>query len=125
MRRLLASVLFVAMGCGGSEDSTATTADTSVDTAAADTATPVEDVATSDTSAPDAADGAVDPFGPYPTGPYGNKVGEVVANLAWEGYVDPLSDALANTKPYVTTSMDQLRRDAKKGYALVHVSEFY
>lgn len=124
MRLVLASLLVVAMGCGSSEDSTQTTPDGAVgaDTAVVDTSTPAEDVATTDTSAPDTA---VDPFGPYPTGPYGNKVGDVVANLDWEGYVSPLSDALANTKPYVTTSMDKLRRDAKKGYALVHVSEFY
>jgi hypothetical protein len=69
--------------------------------------------------------GTVDPFGPYPAGPYGNKVGDVVANLAFEGYVNDLADALSSTKPYGATSMDALRKKAPKGYGLVHVSEFF
>ena len=33
---------------------------------------------------------------------------------------------ISNTKPYVaSTSLDELRKKASKGYALVHVSEFY
>jgi hypothetical protein len=68
----------------------------------------------------------VDMFGAYPSGPYGNGVGQVMANLAWEGYVNDLGGAISTTKPYVaSTNMDQLRKKAPKGYALVHVSEFY
>jgi len=130
--KVVTRLFFVAslatLGCGSSDDSTtAAAADTG--TSASDTS--VDDTATSgdDTGAPPSdtatsSDTGGDPFGAYPAGPYGNKVGDVVANLDWEGYVSPLSDALANTKPYVTTSMDKLRRDAKKGYALIHVSEF-
>lgn len=125
MRRLAPIALFIGagFGCGGSEEPTVQADAGREDPGPVDTATSGDDVATTETSPP--ADTAVDPFGPYPAGPYGNKLGDVVANLAWEGYVSPLADALANTRPYVTTSMDQLRRDARKGYALVHVSEFY
>jgi hypothetical protein len=133
VRRLSIALLLCATSCGSSESSTPTETN---DSSAIDTATTandalVEEVALEDSTAP--SDVATDTltmgdaivFGAYPAGPYGNKLGDVVANLAWEGYVSPLADAIASTKPYVTTSLDQLRRDAKKGYALVHVSEFY
>lgn len=124
-------VTMLVLGCGSSsDDAGSTTPDSSsTDTAVADdTGSSAEDSSSPvDTgSLADATDNGVDPFGAYPAGPYGNKVGDVMANLQWEGYVNTLADALSNTKPYVaSTSMDKLRRDAKKGYALVHVSEFY
>lgn len=125
-------VTMLVLGCGSSsDDAGSTTPDSSsTDTAVADdTGSSAEDSSSSpvDTgSLTDATDTGVDPFGAYPAGPYGNKVGDVMANLQWEGYVNTLADAISNTKPYVaSTSMDKLRRDAKKGYALVHVSEFY
>lgn len=127
MRRATIALFALVASCGGSEPSEATP---SADAIVADTTSTPADTATAETAIvdsttpPDVTNDA-DIFGPYPAGPYGNKVGDIVANLAWEGYVSPLADALANTKPYVTTSMDQLRRDAKKGYALIHVSEFY
>ncbi|MBL8605297.1 MAG: hypothetical protein JNK72_25425 [Myxococcales bacterium] len=62
-------------------------------------------------------------FEPYPEGPYGNVVGAVLANLSWEGYVNPSGEAVSNTLPYGPTSLDELRRGGR--YALVHVSEFY
>jgi hypothetical protein len=62
--------------------------------------------------------------GSYPAGPYGNTVGDTIAPLVWEGYVDDLADAVATSKPYGTYSMDQLRLSGK-AYALVHVSDFY
>jgi hypothetical protein len=119
VRRAAIAFFAVAASCGGSEQASTTPANDAIvaDTSSSDTS--------SDTTAAVDMGSDVDLFGAYPAGPYGNNVGDVVANLAWEGYVSPLADALANTKPYVTTSMDQLRRDAKKGYALVHVSEFY
>lgn len=113
MRAPLAIVALLLASCGDAE---------SAATADATTA----DGATGDTDVAEVTDGAdADPFGAFPSGPYGNAVGSVMANLAWEGYVSPLADAIASTKPWVTTSMDALRRDARKGYALVHVSEFY
>jgi len=90
---------------------TATSDDTTVADTAADTTTPPTD-------APADAD-----LGPYPSGPYGVKDGDVLVNLDWEGYVNETADAISTTKPYGPTSLDKLRR-AGKGYALIHISEF-
>jgi hypothetical protein len=134
------AIAAVILGCGSSESSSPTT---DVDSAiATDTATTVDDtgtVTTDTTTPPDdtattttdvATDTPVDMggvmFGPYPAGPYGNKVGDTFQNLTWEGYVNVLADAISNTKPYVASvDFDKLRKDAVKGYALVHVSEFF
>jgi hypothetical protein len=59
----------------------------------------------------------------YPAGPYGNKVGDVIPPLVWEGYSDPLADAIATSKPYGPYSMDDLRRSGRP-YAAIHVAEF-
>jgi hypothetical protein len=59
----------------------------------------------------------------YPAGPYGNNVGDTIAPLVWEGYADPLANALAATEPYGTYSMDDLRRSGVP-FGVVHVSEF-
>lgn len=61
---------------------------------------------------------------PYPAGPYGNAIGDTIPPLVWEGYVDPKADAVADTKPYGSYSMDALRMSGAP-YGLVHVSEFY
>ena len=62
-------------------------------------------------------------LGPYPAGPYGNQVGDVIPPLVWEGYVDLAADAVANTKPYRRYTMDDLRRSGAR-YGMVHVAEF-
>lgn len=137
MRRIAIALLFV--GCGSTDapsttspedvavtDSATTINDTAV--AMTDSTTPLDDTTTaSDTATTtDAPSDTAITFGPFPAGPYGNKVGDTMQNLAWEGYVNVLADAISNTKPYVASvDMDKLRRDAKKGYALVHVSEFF
>ncbi len=59
----------------------------------------------------------------YPAGPYGNAVGDTIAPLVWEGYADPLANALASTEPYGAYSMDDLRRSGVP-FGVVHVSEF-
>jgi hypothetical protein len=59
----------------------------------------------------------------YPDGPYGNRMGSVLANLTWQGYVNPTGEAVSNTLPYTTTSLQALRGSGR-GYAMVHVSEF-
>jgi hypothetical protein len=59
----------------------------------------------------------------YPAGPYGNTVGATIPPLVWEGYADPLADALANTKPYGAYTMNDLRLSGRR-YAVVHVSAF-
>lgn len=59
----------------------------------------------------------------YPDGPYGNRMGSVLANLTWQGYVNPTGEAISNTLPFTTTSLQALRGSGR-GYAMVHVSEF-
>ena len=65
-----------------------------------------------------------DTTSPYPAGPYGNAKGDIVANMDLEGYVNLDADAISNTKPYVDTSLEALRRTGRC-YAMVHVSEFF
>jgi hypothetical protein len=60
---------------------------------------------------------------PYPAGPYGNTVGATIPPLVWEGYADPLADAIATSKPYGTYTMNDLRTSGRP-YAAVHVAEF-
>ena len=60
----------------------------------------------------------------YPAGPYGNKVGDVIPNLSWIGYDDPLADALASSKPYAAYTMNDLRLGGSK-YGVVHVAYFF
>lgn len=61
----------------------------------------------------------------YPPGPYGSEVGDVVANHAFEGYVNEAGDALSTTKPYLAAwTLDDLRKSGRP-YAVVHVSEFF
>jgi len=61
---------------------------------------------------------------PYPSGPYGTEVGQVLANVAFEGFVNPSGTGLAIDQPYTATSMAELRASAR-GYGLVFVAEFY
>ncbi len=62
--------------------------------------------------------------GPYPPGPYGNTEGAILANLSWEGYVNPTGTVVSTTLPYGPTSLQALRGTGR-GYAMVHLSEFY
>jgi hypothetical protein len=60
----------------------------------------------------------------YPAGPYGHAVGDTLPPLVWEGYADPLADAIATSKMYGSFSMNDLRLSGR-AYAAVHVSQFY
>ena len=60
----------------------------------------------------------------YPAGPYGNTVGDTFPPLAWEGYVVPAADVIANTKPFGAYSADDVRMSGKT-YAMIHVSDFF
>lgn len=128
MRRLL-FVALIAIGCGGSGDAApATSADANADAMAnadANADAMANADANADAMASADANADADLFGAYPSGGYGNAIGDVVANLAWEGYENDLADSIASTKPYVKTDLDALRRKAPKGYAMIHVSEFY
>lgn len=68
---------------------------------------------------------ACTPAPSYPAGPYGEAVGDTIADWHWKGYVNETAQGLANTHPFVNDySMDDLRRSGR-GYALVHLSESF
>lgn len=60
----------------------------------------------------------------YPPGPYGNEVGDTIAPLIWEGYVNPTAVGLANSRPYGPYTMNDLRLSGKK-YALLYAADFW
>ncbi len=103
------------------------------DVALADLVTPPDRVGADDvidvvdahdvTDAHDVADAAAT-VGPYPAGPYGNREGDVLANLSWEGYTNLAGRAVSTTLPYGPTSMQAVRETGRR-YGIVHVSEFY
>jgi len=64
-------------------------------------------------------------IGPYPSEPYGNAVGDTLANLQLQGYLNEEADAISNTKPFVDSYSLEDVRATGAGYALVHVSEFF
>lgn len=124
MTRRAALVLgLLVASCGGSEDGTPS--ETTDGATAADTSTASDAFVASDGSPTDTAVvvADADPYGAYPAGPYGIKEGQILKGLEWEGYVNEKADALSTTKPYVSTSLDKLRRTGK-GYGLVHISEW-
>lgn len=73
--------------------------------------------------ASDVSDVAVS-VGPYPSGPYGIREGDVLANLSWEGYQNLNGTAISTTLSYGPMSMQTIRETGRH-YALVHLSEFY
>lgn len=103
---------------------TATTDTVAVDTAAADAVAldAARDVAGD--VARDAVTATDTGPEPYPAGPYGNTAGQTLASLDWEGYVNLDGAAVSNTLPYGATSLRALR-GGRRGYAVVHTSEFY
>jgi hypothetical protein len=128
MRKLLVGLFALAAACSSSDgdgggatpNDSATAGDTVV---AEDTSSSSDSSSPGDTLAADASD-AGEMYGPYPAGPYGNKVGDVVPNLKWRGYVNATSDEVSTKLAFVDTSLDALRRTARKPYALIHVSDF-
>jgi len=58
----------------------------------------------------------------YPSGPYGTRVGDVIANMHWIGYVDPMASAIATNEPYVMYSLDDARRSGAR-YAMINLAE--
>jgi hypothetical protein len=84
----------------------------------ADTSTGGDDGGT-----PPAPDGGPS-LGAYPSGPYGSAAGDVIANLAWVGYVDDPADAVATKKAYGAYSLDDVRRTGKP-YAMINLAETY
>lgn len=60
----------------------------------------------------------------YPDPPYGVEVGETMANLQWEGFVNDDAQGLANAQPFVDYSMNDVRLSGKE-YALIHMSAVF
>lgn len=116
-----------ALGCGGAATPggdaqvTVTDAVTPMDTLIAlDVAQPVDAPAVEDVpTTPDVPAMA----GAYPEGPYGNREGNVLANLAWEGYVNTTGEQRSTELTFGPTTLQDLRGDGR-GYALVHLAEF-
>jgi hypothetical protein len=125
MRRATLSLLLL-LGCGTAERPGMFLADAqapSFDTAAArDAAVALGDAPAlgPDVGDPQTADAATTD---YPPGPYGARVGSTLADLSWEGYVNPAARGLASTTTYGPTSMSALR-GGRRGYGLVFISEF-
>ncbi len=115
-------------GCGNSSHSTVGDMATSK---AHDLSTALADLAGVDLAGVDMAMAAARDMakGPdlfsatYPAGPYGHNVGDIIPMLTWEGYSDPLADAIASSKTYGSYSMNDLRLSGRP-YAAVHVAEF-
>jgi hypothetical protein len=123
MRRSL-GLMFLLAGCGNSPHSTSNDLASSIlrDLSPA----PARDLALADLSSlpPDLSTAADLMATPYPAGPYGNTAGAVIPPLVWEGYADPLADAVATAKPFSSYSMNDLRLSGRP-YAAVHVAEFF
>lgn len=62
-------------------------------------------------------------WGPYPAGPYGHNVGDTIADLAWEGYVNETGQQSSDTLPYGDYGTDAMRKSGK-AYGLIHISAF-
>jgi hypothetical protein len=106
--------LAFATGCGGGAGQQA------VDLAGA-----LLDAAVAGGAVPDLAVAPEDLTPAYPAGPYGSDVGDVVADLAWEGFVDE-DGAIdpATGAPYRGYTMQDLHRSGRR-YALIHLAATY
>lgn len=62
--------------------------------------------------------------GVFPSGPYGYEVGQTLADVRFEGYVNAEGRGLSTAQPFRSTSMHELRGGGR-GYALVVVAEFF
>jgi hypothetical protein len=85
--------------------------------------TPLEDAGVTldasvadDTSAPAAA---------YPEGPYGTKVGAVLADMEFAGHHRTETTGLATEAPYETVKLADVRAKATTKYALIHMSAYW
>lgn len=61
----------------------------------------------------------------YPSGPYGAAVGDTLPDWIFPGYYSGTdTSALANTHPFGTTSLDQIRGSGKR-YAMLMLADFW
>ena len=57
----------------------------------------------------------------YPAGPYGNMEGDVMPLLDWEGYMNPMADAVASNQPWVDSGTDAVYASGTS-HALIHLA---
>jgi hypothetical protein len=125
MRRSLLPILaLVIAACGGGGGDEGSARSALEDGAVADalgTTDPTSDAAPT-TDANTGGDATSDE---YPAGPYGTKVGEVLADIALEGYLHADASSLSNLAPYKATRLSEIRRFAPVKYGILHVGEFW
>jgi hypothetical protein len=62
---------------------------------------------------------------PYPDGPYGTKVGDILGDVQLVGYEHSDPTTLATTVDYLPNSLSQIRKDVTVPYGLLHILEFW
>ena len=119
MRRALLASLFGLLSCSSA----------SLPPVADDLSTPppgdlseLADLSLPDLAEPDDLTFAPDLNSPYPPGPYGFMVGDRLAPLTWEGYVNPTAKGLATAKAYTTLALNDVRRSGNK-YLLLYAAD--
>jgi hypothetical protein len=117
-RNFALAFVAVTAACGSKTMTTPTGDMASVTPADLATNTPPSDLAGVDLAGADLVVG-----GSYPAGPYGNTVGATIPPLVWEGYNDPLANAVATMKTYGPYTMDDLRKSGL-AFGMIHVSDF-
>lgn len=72
----------------------------------------------------DAAPDVLTGRGPYPTGPYGNQQGDVLADLELEGYLRHDTTGFAYQGSFAPVRLSDVRATAPTTHAVIHVSGF-
>jgi hypothetical protein len=70
-------------------------------------------------------DVAAEADNPYPDGPYGTKVGDILADVQLVGFEHFDPSTLANTSDYLPSSLSQIRKDVTVPYGVLHILEFW
>ena len=60
----------------------------------------------------------------YPPGPYGSNVGDTIAPLVREGYLNPTAQGIASKAPYGPLAMNDLRKSGKR-IAALYAADFF
>lgn len=94
---------------------------TTLDAAAPPDAAPLPDAADDVAATPETFTDVQ--LGEYPAGPYGAAVGQTLADMSFEGFVNPSAMGLASARPFVPTSMAALRAGGRR-YAVVFIAEY-
>lgn len=81
------------------------------------------DLSRGDLFSPDLANPG-DMLSAYPAGPYGYNVGDTIAPLTWEGWLNPTAEGLSTGKQYAAYTMNDLRLSGRK-YALIYAADTF